>query len=255
MPTTYSVYFSQQRLTPLYDADLARERAVNIAPSQTIARGTILGELIGTDAQQTVVVGANDNTGGTFKLVFGGQTTATIAYNATAAAVQAAFCLLSSVGAGNCIVSGGPASTGTLTFRFVEALGNQPVGAITAGALALTGGTNTLTINATSVVGVTVTPGTFKAYASGNSDGSQVAKAISVYDLVTDSNGNITFGTTAGAFPPLADGTGQNTTAPVYVCGVFKTADLTGLDSGAVTNLAAKFETGNIYDGGVVRIP
>jgi YD repeat-containing protein len=46
-------------------------------------------------------------TGGTFTLSFGGQTTAAIAYNATAATVQAALQALSTIGAGNVLVAGG----------------------------------------------------------------------------------------------------------------------------------------------------
>jgi hypothetical protein len=61
--------------------------------------------------------------GGTFPLTFGGQTASGIAYNATPAAVQSALAALSSVGAGNVVVTGTPGNydvafsnvTGTLT--------------------------------------------------------------------------------------------------------------------------------------------
>ena len=51
-------------------------------------------------------------TGGTFTLTIGGQTTAPIAYNATAAVVDTAIELLSSVGTGGATVTGTTASTG-----------------------------------------------------------------------------------------------------------------------------------------------
>ncbi len=49
-------------------------------------------------------------TGGTYTLSFGGQTTAPIAYNASAATVQAALQALAPIGAGGVTVSGGPGS-------------------------------------------------------------------------------------------------------------------------------------------------
>jgi hypothetical protein len=54
--------------------------------------------------QQVQLTGAP--TGGTFTLSFSGQTTAAIAYNASAATVQAALQGLSSIGSGNVLVAG-----------------------------------------------------------------------------------------------------------------------------------------------------
>src|SRR5436305_6504339 len=45
---------------------------------------------------------------------------------------------------------------------------------------------------------LTATPGTYKAYASGNADGSQVAKAILAFDIATDAGGLITLTPTSG---------------------------------------------------------
>lgn len=74
---------------------------------------------------------------------------------------------------------------------------------------------------------LTATQGTYKAYASGNADGSQNPKAILVYAATVDGSGNITlpgeFGATVKA-------------VPVYIAGTFATADLTGLDATALTN-------------------
>ncbi|MFE7799007.1 hypothetical protein [Nocardia sp. NPDC057440] len=74
------------------------------------------------ETHATVTIGGSP-TGGTFTLSFGGQTTAGIAYNAAASAVDSALELLSSVGTGNATVTGsagGPytvtiATPGTLT--------------------------------------------------------------------------------------------------------------------------------------------
>ena len=63
-----------------------------------------------TNETQTVRV--TNATGGTFTLTFNGQTTAPIAYNATAAQIQAALEALSNIAAGDILVTGGPINTG-----------------------------------------------------------------------------------------------------------------------------------------------
>ena len=63
-----------------------------------------------TDEQQTVRV--TNATGGTFTLTFNGQTTAPLAFNATAAQVDAALEALSNIGANDVQTSGGPVQTG-----------------------------------------------------------------------------------------------------------------------------------------------
>ncbi|WP_033287465.1 hypothetical protein, partial [Streptomyces sp. NRRL F-525] len=55
-------------------------------------------------------------TGGTFTITFSGQTTAAIAFNATAAAVQTALEGLSNVNPGDIVVTGNAGGPWTLTF-------------------------------------------------------------------------------------------------------------------------------------------
>ena len=57
----------------------------------------------------------NGATGGTFTLTFNGQTTAPLAFNATAAQIEAAVRRSSSVGAGNTVATGGPVNTANVT--------------------------------------------------------------------------------------------------------------------------------------------
>ena len=59
----------------------------------------------GADAVQQILI-TGSPTGGTFRLLFGGQTSVSIAYNATAPTVQSALQGLSSIGANNALVSG-----------------------------------------------------------------------------------------------------------------------------------------------------
>jgi uncharacterized phage protein gp47/JayE len=93
-----------------------------------------------SNEQQTVTI-TGGPTGGTFTLTFGGQTTAAIAYNATAAAVVAALEALSNVGAANVTATGGPLPGTAVVVTFTGRLGSQNVALMTATS-ALTGGTS-----------------------------------------------------------------------------------------------------------------
>ena len=89
------------------------------------------------DEQQSVRT--TNATGGTFTLTFNGQTTAPIAYNATARRVDAALEALSNVGADNIQTSGGPANTAVVNVFFRRALQQTNQNQITANGAALTG--------------------------------------------------------------------------------------------------------------------
>lgn len=85
-------------------------------------------------------------TGGTFTLTLSGQTTSTIAYNATPAAVEAALAALSNVGVGNVCVAG--VYTNKFVVTFQGALFDVPQAAMTINVTGLTGGTPVGTITA-----------------------------------------------------------------------------------------------------------
>ncbi|HEX2262734.1 MAG TPA: hypothetical protein VHH52_03095 [Pseudonocardiaceae bacterium] len=89
----------------------------------------------GVDEVQTVTV-TGSPTGGTFTITYDGQTTAGIAYNANAAAVQTAIDNLSNVDPGDVVVTG----TGPYTLTWDSALGN--VSQVTASGAGLTGGSS-----------------------------------------------------------------------------------------------------------------
>lgn len=86
---------------------------------------------------------------------------------------------------------------------------------------------------------VTATPGQFKAYATGNSDGSEVATCI-LRDAVVVASGVIT-----GRDEHL----GVLTSVPVYYSGVFKTSELTGLDAAAVVDMGGQIISGDTSSG------
>ncbi len=95
----------------------------------------------GTDEVQTITI-TGTPTGGTFTLTFGGQTTAPIAYNASAATVQAALELLTSIGSGNVLGGGGPLPGVAVTITFKNALGAFDQALMTANSSGLTGGSS-----------------------------------------------------------------------------------------------------------------
>lgn len=106
---------------------------------------------------------------GSFMLSFGGVKTAAIAWNATAAAVQAALEAHASIGTGNITVTGGTVDTLNsvdMVITFIGALAGMPNGAITVtdattlldGPL---GSAVTITITADTVTGVV---GTYRGF-------------------------------------------------------------------------------------------
>jgi hypothetical protein len=98
---------------------------------------------------------------------------------------------------------------------------------------------NSLTIAKGTVLGIVTTGGKWGAYVDANSDGTQTAKGIAMYDFTTDGSGNVTIGGDSGA---------TYKSAPVYVGGYFRTTELTGLDAAGVTDLGRLIE-GTVADG------
>lgn len=100
----------------------------------------LLGDLVGgqDEIQKVAITGAP--TGGTFTLTFGGQTTGTIAHNASAATLQAALEALSNTTPGDVAVAGSLPSGIFVTFKGAHAA--TDVGQMTANGAGLTGGTS-----------------------------------------------------------------------------------------------------------------
>jgi hypothetical protein len=115
---------------------------------------------------QTVTI-TGTPTGGTFTLTYNGQTTAGIAFNATAAAVQTALEALSNIEPGDIATGGGPFPGTAVTVTFQGTLGGTDQPQMTANSAGLTGGTTpTATVT-------TTTPGV-----AGATDGRQTAANI-----------------------------------------------------------------------------
>lgn len=91
------------------------------------------------EIQQLTITGSP--TGGTFTISFDGQTTAAIAYNASAADVQAALEALSNIGTGNVNCTGGALPGTAVDIEFVRDLGGASQVLMTT-TDSLTGGTS-----------------------------------------------------------------------------------------------------------------
>lgn len=107
-----------------------------------------------TNEVQTVTI-TGSPTGGTFTLTFNSQTTAGIAYNATAATVRTALEALSNINPGDVTVTGSAGGPYTVTFGG-QYLGDNTA-QMTASAAGLTGGTSPAVNVATTTGGGTAT--------------------------------------------------------------------------------------------------
>jgi hypothetical protein len=243
VPTTAQLTFTNTGLVPFYGGYQPKRHGVKLPNSVAYARGTVLGEKWGVNAVYTVTLGTQSS--GSFTLTVGANTTAGIPFNATAAAVQTALTGLASVGANNATVTG--AAGGPYTVTFQNALGAQAVTMTGSGAALTTPGNFSVASAATGSAG---TPGTFTAYAVGNTDGSQVPRAILEHDCATDASGNVTLGPTAG-------GSEWGQTQPyasAFFAGDFATGELTGLDPAGIAAAGWRLVNGNVA-AGVVRLP
>ena len=115
--------------------------------SATRAAATGFTPYSATNSVQIVTVNGTP-TGGTFTLRFGTGTTTSLAYNASAATVQAALVALTSIGTGNATVAGN--AGGPYTVTFAGTLAGTAVQPLTGNGSALTGGTSpTVTVSVT----------------------------------------------------------------------------------------------------------
>jgi hypothetical protein len=236
--------FTNRGICPFFPGFESKCIHVRLAPSLTLARGTVLGEINLSDVWS---LATGTQASGTFTMSFGGQTTTAIARNASAATIQTALRALSTFGTNVTVVlaSGTPGTDAVYTITFTGTLVNTTNGNLTADfALMGTPGNASLTHT------ITGQPlGTYKAYNDSNTDGSQTARAVLQYDCASDSAGLITFGgaSTGGPYG------GKSTSCPAFVEGTFHTTELVGLDAAGVADL------GRIIEGtlasGLLRMP
>lgn len=125
-------------------------------PLGKITANGLYGPYAGPSNEVQVLTITGAPTGGTFTVTFGGQTTAAIAYNATAAQVQAALEALAVFEPGDVIVTGGPGPATPYTLTFGGVYAGQNVAQVTATG-AFTGGTTPAITPTTTTAGGTAT--------------------------------------------------------------------------------------------------
>lgn len=162
---------------------------VTTFPNGFIPSGVALAKVASTglyvpyDGDSESVSIAVNATGGSFTITIEGQTTAAIAFNATAAAVQAAVELLPGIGPNDLTWTGGPGAAGGAT-PYVGTWGGRYAGAdapaVTTTAAGLTGGAGTAAV--TTTAGGTESP-------AGEGTGRGLLFASVAYDR--DSTGDI----------------------------------------------------------------
>lgn len=98
---------------------------------------------------------------------------------------------------------------------------------------------------------VVASPGTYKAYDSDNTDGSEDPVGILAEDCATDASGNITFGSAAGT------SMGTSKTAPMWIKGDFDTREILQSGAGSI-DATAVAALGKLIQGttaaGILRI-
>lgn len=125
----------------------------------SFSQGTVLyvnnttGALQSDNVTDEVQALAVDATGGTFTLTFSGQTTSAIAWDASAATLDAALEALSNIGAGDVAVA--KPSAGNWTITFGGALADTNVAQMTTNAGSLTGGASTAVVTTSTGGGTT----------------------------------------------------------------------------------------------------
>lgn len=203
------IRYSEDVLVPFRRPDLAIENAIRLAASTSYRKGQALSQLTGTNEIQTLTIGGTP-TGGTFAIGYTGtalgtvtkQTTAPITWSATnatlianiLAALQALPGIASSDSSNVTVAALSlTAGIGTINVTFVNSLGATDINQMTADNGLLTG-TSPTTAFTTATAGVAGSNGTFLAYNSGGSDGSQSPKCFLRMACTTDANGLITLG-------------------------------------------------------------
>lgn len=165
----YRLTFNGETTDWLWVGDIVATVQVALEALSTIGAGNVLvggtslidgpikltfqGDLAGTDVPLVLGEGGTSEiqevaidpmtTGGTLTLTFGGETTGPLAYDAAAADVQTALEALSTIGADNVEVTGGPGPIDAWAVTFRGDLAAQPVDLLVGDGSLLTGGATT----------------------------------------------------------------------------------------------------------------
>lgn len=263
MPTTALNTFGANAVHPLLDGEDARMLSITMektGSAYTLSKGTILGEIMGTNTVYTIDF-SSVTTAGSFTVTYSAQTSAAINFNDEAPTIQAKLEAVSTIGKGNVKVTKTvlPAATQAsirIIVEFINALGAQNLTITktdTTMSTTLTKATSGAAANALAwgATGQTNNSGlgTWKAFNGNNTDGSQIPKLILAYDVAVDANGYVAIAGQTGTGGDMAQ---SEPSCPAYYAGTFSCADLTGGVGDAVLAGIARLVQGNAA-AGIVR--
>jgi len=223
-------------LQPVHGTGGVLTDVVNLPAAKALVKGTLLGQILGTGSpvnEVQTITASGTVSGGTYIIVYDGELTIALAYNASVATIQAALEALPSIGTGNVVVGGGalPGTPATLTFQGKLGGLHHPLVSIIS---SLTGTTPLYTPSLTTLG--KPAGGYWDAYndaASGSEAGLAVARRILQYDCRTDGQGKIFYGTEKGG----GDNNHFDRAAGAFLAGTFKCSELIGIDAAAVADL------------------
>lgn len=236
MGTAATRRYTGQGLKPHMLPNRAWMDAIRLIPGVYVA-GQVLGQFSTWTAAndvQTITIDYTP-TGGSFYLNFDGVIIGPVAYNASAAALQALLDAASNIGTGQTVVTGGALPGTPLVVTFSGTLMKnlwQPL--MTIQSNALTGGTPGTVEVAHTTEGRGV-GGMYGKYDDTLSTGLEVARCLLSKACTVNTYGEIIIG--GGRWDE------KSFTADAYFGGYFRTADLTGIDANAVADLG-KLVTG-----------
>jgi phage tail sheath protein FI len=199
-----------------------------------------------TNEVQTVSISGTP-TGGTFTLTFNGQTTSSIAYNASASTVQTALQALSTIGSGNAVVSGGPGPGTAWVVTFQGTLQHTNVPAMTATS-SLTGGTSPAVAVAVTTEGVSKGYNVYRLEVLGPSDSVNTAvQVLESYDRVMLVNDEATLAAYDALFlgEVVNNGIRNGPSASTYI--TFDSSAFPEVVSDVYNELATDSTTGTTY--------
>lgn len=210
-----------------------------LAPNLSLKLGQVLAQFTSAQNNQQTLTGGTGFTGGTYDLIILGQRIKNIAFNATAATIQALVVALLAIGTGNATVTGGPLNTATpLVFTFLGPFAGTQVPLIQIDTTNLVG-TQAFTLAHSQDAHAI---GECRDYTA--SDGVGPAVAVLACDVVTDADGNVFFGTAA-----TSEWAQTERTVPVFNHGTFRAEDLVGMDATALADLNGHILTGSLTKG------
>ncbi len=232
--------FDVNPLYPAFSRELAVLRPVKLPLGSTLLKGKVLGRptyALARAEVTTLTLAGTPGSGGTFTVTFtagnGANVSSALAYNVSTTNFKTA--LEAIFGIGNVAVTGTAGSSYVVTFQ--NMLANQRIyKGWSVDVTGITGGapTGTWAYTTRGSCG----EGQYDFYDDNASDGTEVARAILMYDYKSDPMGGRV--TEHGI-------SGQPFTPEAYFSGYFRTADLLGFDAAALTDLG-KLVAGTSYN-------